>query len=262
MFSPVYEHEWTDAHWQTWKEQCFKVVDMIAEYRKKGIRVEIEHFKSYCKTDNSKWPCGAGRFYVGFDVDGSIWPCHRFIKFDDTHPWQEKEMCIGHVDIGITKPELRQQFIDFKPQCGDCQYLKNTPCHGSCYGVSFDLTGKINTPYLGACKYVAMQREVSLYLQEKVGVESMENKRSCVCYNLCYLEGTSDQIVDADGSGIQCHCNNTNYAGDPDTEKVARPIKRVSINPLDILRKVEFIEEKMKGYDAKLEEILELLKRR
>ena len=247
MFSPVYEHNWTDAHWQIWKEQCFKVVDMITEYKKRGIKIDIEHFRSYCRSDNSKWPCGAGRFYVGFDTDGSIWPCHRFIKFTDLQPWQEKEMCIGHVKEGITRPEIRQQFINFNPECGDCKYASCTPCHGGCYGINFDLTGKINTPYPGLCKYVAMQHEVSMYFKEKVGIEEKEmNQRSCICYNMCYLEGTSDQIVDVDNSGISCHCNNTNYTGDLDTEKVARPIKNIQINPYDILKRVEALEKKVK----------------
>jgi len=247
MFSPVYEHEWTEIHWQTWKEQCFKVVDMITEYKKRGIKIDIEHFRSYCRSDNSKWPCGAGRFYIGFDCDGSIWPCHRFIKFIDQQPWQEKEMCIGHVELGITRPEIRQQFIDFNPKCGDCEYSKNTPCHGGCFGINYDLVGKINTPYPGLCKYVEMQHKVSMYFKEKVGIEEREmNQRSCICYNMCYLEGTPDQIVDMDNSGISCHCNNTNYTGDLDTEKVARSVKNIQVNPYDILKRVEALEKKVK----------------
>jgi len=245
MFSPVYEHEWKDSDWQTWKEQCFKVVDMIAEYKKKGIKIDIEHFKSYCRTDNSKWPCGAARFYVGFDCDGTIWPCHRFIKFTDQRAWQEKEMCIGHVEVGIIKPELRQQFIDFKPECGECKYASCTPCHGGCYGINWDLTGKINTPYLGLCKYVAMQHEVSLYLKEKVGEDAPRKGGSCICNNMCYLEGTKEEIVNVDNSGIQCHCYNTNYTGDPDTAKVARPVKPIQINPYEVLRRLEALEKRV-----------------
>jgi uncharacterized protein len=251
MFSPVYEHEWTDAHWQTWKEQCFKVVDMIAEYKKKGIKIEIEHFKTYCRSDNSKWPCGAGRFYCGFDSLGEIYPCHRFIKFADQRPWQEKEMCIGHVDYGITKPELRNQFIDFKPECGDCEYKLCTPCNGGCYGISFDLTGKIYTPHPGICKYVAMQHEVSLYLKEKVGEDMPKNGKSCVCNNLQYLDGSENGIVNVDNSGMQCHCYNTNYTGDPDTARVTRPIKPIQVNPYDILKRVEALERRIVLLESK-----------
>jgi len=254
MFSPVYEHEWKDAHWQIWKEQCFKVVDMIAEYKRKGIKIDIEHFRSYCQSDNSKWPCGAGRFYVGFDVDGSIWPCHRFIKFNTSSPGLTNEMCIGHVDVGITQPQLRQQFIDFKPQCNDCEYLKNTPCHGGCYGINFDLTGRIDTPYPSLCKYVKMQYEVSLHLKEKVGEDAPKGGQSCICNNMCYLEGTKDEVVNINNSGIHCHCYNTNYSGDLDTSKVARPLKRVEINPMEVVRKLEALTKRVEALELKLME--------
>ena len=245
MFSPVYESGWTEDYWKTWELECYKVVDLISEYRKKGIKVEIEHFKSYMTVDRSAWPCGAGRFYVGFDIDGSIYPCHRFNKFNDERYWKDKEVCIGHVDYGITNPKFRDTFINYHPfACGDCEFSNSTPCHGGCYAVNFDLTGDIRKAPESLCRYVKMQKAVSEYYKEKIGMTEVKNfqtGRSCICYNMCYAENTPQEIKDIDDSGMQCHCNFANYTG-PLDPKVAKSFEGKTASPnevMDLLKKID-----------------------
>lgn len=225
IFSPVYESGWTEEKWKIFEEQCYKAIDYMAELKAKGRRVEIEHFKSYTGKDDSRWPCGAGRFYVGIDIDGAIYPCHRFNKFNDERPWQEKEVCIGHIDCGITRPEFRDRFINWKPLCQDAECFSGTICHGGCYAANHDFNGNIEWPACGICRYVEMQRRVSEYYKEKVGMEQQgENNRSCICHNMCYAEGTPEEIRTIDNStDATCICNLTNYTG-PIDENIARPL--------------------------------------
>jgi uncharacterized protein len=170
MFSPVYEGDWTPRRWATFHSECERVTELILDCRKKGTIIEIEHYRSYSKTDKSRWPCGAGRFYVGFDVDGAIYPCHRFIKFPDRRHWSKKGVCLGHVDYGIINQAFRDQFIDFKPtNCDRCKFDKLTPCHGGCYAVNYDLTGNIRTAPQTLCDYTKMQSEVSRSYREQYG---------------------------------------------------------------------------------------------
>ncbi len=226
MFSPVYESNWTEERWNVWEEQCKKVIDYIKELGDQGRKIEIEHFKSYVGKDNSTHPCGAGRFYVGFDIDGAIYPCHRFNKFDNKIPWQENKVCIGHTDYGITNPEFRQSFIDFTPQCGTCLRQGDTPCHGGCYAISYDFTGKIDTPYPGLCRYVEMQKRVSEYYKEKI-VDTRKNV-SCIQYQ---------------SDGFSCDCFNTNYTGPTDERpKVTMEILATLVG--DLHRRVTILENK------------------
>jgi uncharacterized protein len=170
MFSPVYESGWTAERWQTFDAQCQQVTDLLLAQRGKGDPVEIEHYKSYAKSDSSHWPCGAGRTFVGIDVDGSIYPCHRFIKFNDARPWHLRPTSIGHIDFGITNPEFRKSFIDRRPtKCNTCGYDKITPCHGGCYAVNYDLTGHIATPPEVLCRSVEIQSTISRSYREKFG---------------------------------------------------------------------------------------------
>jgi uncharacterized protein len=168
MFSPVYEMEWGEKVWETWKEQCMRVVDLIMYLRRRGIQIQIEHFTTF-QNGAQRHPCGAGRWYVGFETDGSIFPCHRFSKFSDDRPWQEKENCMGHVDAGITKPELRDRFISWNAECHegckDCSSVDTSPCAGGCYATNCDLTGDMSKPHKYICQYTKMQKEVSAYLK-------------------------------------------------------------------------------------------------
>lgn len=197
MFSPVYESGWEDEDWAIFEKECYKVVDLLISMKLQGRDVEIEHFRSYQGVDDSKWPCGAGRNYVGIDIDGAIYPCHRFNKFDDNRPWQEKEVCIGHINYGITRPEFREQFIDFHPQCGICSRLDDTPCHGGCYAVNYDFNKDIMQPYSGLCKYVEIQKKVSTYYEQQLQAHNLirqTNRASegCVC-NFAYYTGPVDE---------------------------------------------------------------------
>lgn len=221
MFSPVHESGWDAASYGIMEEQSIKLIDWMAEQKKAGRTLSMEHFNTYGGPDHSKWPCGAGRFYVGIDIDGGIYPCHRFIKFNDPRPWHKREVAIGHVEIGITNPEWREQFITWTPGCkgaansSDC--YTNTPCHGGCYAVNFDLTGNIHTPAPSICDYVAMQARVSQYYKA-CGLANERAKyprgRSCVCNNMCYAENTEDEIKGLDpATNHTCICYFADYTG-------------------------------------------------
>jgi len=185
MFSPVYESGWTEEKWMIWEEQCHAVVDLIAEKKKKGFDFDIAHFRSYTGPDHSHWPCGAGRDYVGFDLDGALYPCHRFSKFSDIRPWHLKPMVIGHVDYGVTDHHLRSQFINFLPSSG-CQWkdcFESTPCHGGCYAVNYDMTGNIHTAPSVLCRYVEMQKRVSSYYIQKMDFkQKLPAGKPCACH--------------------------------------------------------------------------------
>lgn len=178
LFSPVYESGWTEDRWSIFLDQCQRVTELLVQHRKNGTVIDIEHYKSYAKGDDSKWPCGAGRFFMGFDVDGAMYPCHRFNKFTDHRHWSQKELCIGHLDHGIMNPVFREKFLGFKPtKCGDCEFDKITPCHGGCYAVNYDLTGNIGTAPAALCEYTKMQSGVSRQFREKYGPKGFPEAR-------------------------------------------------------------------------------------
>ena len=226
MFSPVYESNFTDEHWKIWEEECYRVVDYMKQLRQAGRNVEIEHFKTYTGPDNSRWPCGAGRHYLHINHEGYIFSCHRSEKFDDPRPYLEQELCLGHIDMGITKPQVRQQFIDFQPKCKGNECWGTSPCWGGCYAINWDFLRDITKPYEGICKYVEMQKKVSQYYRQVLGPDMSYSTGtgSCICNNMCYSEGTPQEIkIISTQSPISCLCYNTSYTGPLDTS-LGRPL--------------------------------------
>ena len=258
IFSPVYESAWTPEKWTIWEDQAKKVIDYMVELRAAGRNVNIQHFEGYIQADSSPYPCGAGRFYVGIDIDGAIYPCHRFNKFNDSRLWQEKEVCIGHINHGITRPEFRDRFINWKPLCHEAECFSGTICHGGCYAVNHDFNGHIEWPTDGICAYVEVQKRVSQYYKEKIPMTAVSGK-GCICYNMCYAEGTEDEIITRDDStDMACMCYNANYTGALDAP--AQPLKgqqSIGFTPndrnalrtifQDIDRRLKAIEEKLGG---------------
>lgn len=197
MFSPVYESKFTDEKWAILEEQCYKVVDYMVQKRKEGRILDVSHFSSYAKPDDSIWPCGAGRMYVHINHEGFIFTCHRAEKFNDPRPYLERELCIGDIFNGIVKPEVRQKFIDYNPKCRQSECFKDSPCHGGCYSVNFDMTGQVDGIYEGICKYTAMQKRVSAYYASKVPeiLQPATNRGgSCVC-NYTFYSGPVERDI-------------------------------------------------------------------
>jgi len=272
-FSPVYENVWTEKHWETFKSESFKIVDFIAEKQKEGKNIKIEHFISYSQKsydEHIKHPCGAGRSYVGIDIDGSIHPCHRFIKFDDNRPWQEKEWCFGHIEHGITKPEVRDKFLLFNPKkCYDKECYINSPCLGGCYAANVDFNGGIDCVG-NSCEYVKAQIIVSKYYKENViPMEKINSNDRCVCNNMCYLEGTKEEIIEVNpNSDMECHCYNVNYSGNPKTEECTGKLSQerrekllstIKVTPKDVVDELRLLGSKFEFLSSKIETLIQIL---
>jgi len=231
MFSPVFEMDWTEKDFDVAEEQMMLLADFMIETRKKGLPLDVKHLDDGALNieRNKKipsFPCGAGRFYSAISVDGVIYPCHRFNKYDG-RKWQDKAY-LGTIDDGILRPEFRRQFIDFmqypvQDKCRNCQWYGNL-CDMSCYAVNFDLTGAINTPPDVYCKWMDRLGNAIRYYHKLLKVNNFKfpnisnmggnMKGSCTCNNMCYLEGTPHEIKKLDPSlDFGCHCYNTSYSG-------------------------------------------------
>lgn len=181
MFSPAYESNFTEEHWKIFEEQSCKLIDYMAEQRRAGRELEVEHFRSYVAPDNSKYPCGAGRHYVHINHEGYIFACHRFEKFDDHRPYMEREFCLGDVRHGIVKHGVRDMFINFSPVCKGGSCWGTNVCWGGCYAVNYDLTGDIRKAPESVCNYVKAQTNISKYYAKVLGVTKGNRSGNCIC---------------------------------------------------------------------------------
>jgi uncharacterized protein len=249
-FSPVIEHEWSEEALKTLREQYDLSIDYAIKKAKEGDPIILKHINDAARRNGMKLdpqnPCGAGRQYMGWSVDGFLFPCHRFNKHGLTTKQRAKLPTI----IGRPKGksfeycniEWRNSFEEFKSNppdhCDGCELYRTSTCNGNCYAVNYDLTGDIKGKVDAACKVKEVEQKAGLRyakLAKEEGVEIIPAgwgdaadsiNRSCVCYNMCYSEGTSFEITNInrqDGKG--CLCYNASYGGDPKPQ--ARTIKEL-----------------------------------
>lgn len=180
FYSPVYEAEWTDEVWETYKDQVRKIIkrqirekkigrdlkvkfidDMISyilNIKRQGVDLskpnpELRHLSN---SNHAKQPCGAGQRYMGISVDGQIYVCHRFNKHNMHHIKPEKKFgWLGDVWTGIHNLELYDRLknwnVDEIEHCKECPVRYN--CKGGCYGSNYDDAGKIDAKLPQQCQF-------------------------------------------------------------------------------------------------------------
>lgn len=92
-------------------------------------------------------PCGAGKGYLGVGVDGSLYPCHRFVSLDDFNG----RFAMGSLTKGIDE-RLRRQFIRITDRamlgcsvaCAHCQ--AKPICLGGCLVQNLETSGEMLMP--------------------------------------------------------------------------------------------------------------------
>jgi len=218
-FSPVFEEDWREENLKLLEEQLI----LLADFMNKHQDFSCKHLSDPGSGIWQDYPCGAGRSYVGFSVDGKIYPCHRFNKYGNAKKNKEvrEKWCIGDIWTGFN--EKRQVFLDYpklrKEQCGECSVYKF--CAGGCYAVLADLTGSIFGLQNGFCEYEKLLFKIG----NTVKHTKQKSKKSCVCFNMCYMEGSEEEIFYRDkSSGESCICFNTRYGGPKDPPNTRRLI--------------------------------------
>ena len=236
VYSPVSEGDWNEERLSVLESVWSDIADWFIETHKKGDPVKLKFLEDACgqyygRHMGNMAPCGAGRGYIGITVDGSIYPCHRFNKFDDTRPWYEREVCLGHIDYGILNQDWRDNFIKWdinKDMCSDCKEcdLLGIGCTGGCWASNWDIHGALSAKTEPGCR----SSEVNLKLAERIDKELGENFKSrfvgrgymnkgCICYNVCDQEGTPNERYTFNTNDTRsCVCDFATYTGDIKSE--------------------------------------------
>jgi len=94
-------------------------------------------------------PCNAGQTVLAVAADGELYPCHRFVGY--------QEFCVGNVNddqpLNANYSELCRSFketsVDKNPHCSGC-WLQHL-CGGSCYVISHLREGDVFKPPARYC---------------------------------------------------------------------------------------------------------------
>lgn len=234
VYSPVSEGDWNEERiaklYEVWDTCAQWFIDKHKEdspVKMKFIEDACMHINGLPRGDSS--PCGAGRGYVGITVDGAIYPCHRFNKFDDARPWYEREVCLGHIEHGILNQQWRERFVnwsadkDLPESCKDCKAFK-VSCTGGCWATNWDICGALEKVPRSNCEAALatllqaekVSRELPGLIQNIVGGRQeagFPEVQGCECYNV------HDNVFGRKTVNSQdprkCLCNMSTYGVQP-----------------------------------------------
>ena len=246
-FSPVYESNWDERALDMCREQFELATDYAIKRAKEGKPIVMKHINDEANIFDRvsqdgqplhrQNPCGAGSGYTGWSVDGFCFPCHRFNKHGISPEERAKLPTVIAKPVGDSFEwvnfEWRENFYKWKDRvpedCLACEAYCRSTCNGGCYAVNFDLTnGNIFGHTDAICGFAKIQQEAGINYFKKAkeaGVEIStsgwgENIKkkvpiSCVCNNMCYSEGTQDEIVYMTRAVTHsCLCDHANYTGE------------------------------------------------
>lgn len=149
--TPAYDMEWSQEQYGALFREMRAVSDFYVDRFRSGSPVSIEHIETcilrMIKRDWQRFPCGAGRSLIAYDLDGNLFPCHRFSGEGSNHP-----LCMGTLDS--FDDSVRLPYLNFNPYrdvCDEC-FAAET-CGFSCIYSNFQVHGDITVRTDAFCQF-------------------------------------------------------------------------------------------------------------
>ena len=173
---PVYEVKWTEEDYRIYRNEMEKIRDYSIKWYRKGINLFLKPIRdgiSPLTTRNRIWKsrCGLGQGGVGVDINGDIYPCHRFVS--------SKTCKMGNVETGI-EDEARIKWIkewQSRPpvsedpnKCLTC--IARSACTGGCLAVNYDVFGDVHACPTPVCELFKIQVETFLPMYKLMEAEN------------------------------------------------------------------------------------------
>jgi uncharacterized protein len=145
------------------------------ELFRKGVFIKLKFFDEGCKTlakggktRSGMYACGAGRGMVLIDVNGDIWPCHRWSKKREAG-WRLGSIYEPYFNYNargcINAPKTDEQLDG----CKNCKGL--FICAGGCPAENLEDTGKIHDRHPLACRLMVSLAELIINFHDTLLAE-------------------------------------------------------------------------------------------
>lgn len=156
------DSEWNNKVLETYEEQLHKVSKFYLSEKKSGRPIRMNLFEENEKGINChehEWGCGAGRNTISVNTDGDIYPCSKFLGYEE---FDNNELRLGNIYEGITNIKLRVKMSqitndDFKG-CGSCNEIN--ACMGGCPADNYFLNRDLYKPGSAHCELKKIDNRV------------------------------------------------------------------------------------------------------
>lgn len=149
-FVPANPSKWDDNSISTLAREFDKVADRVIDLFREGFPIKVKYIDEMCearaegRTDKPH-PCGVGRAMMLADINGDLWPCHRWNKLGN-------EWKLGSLYSPGTNVEKRREFLQRQEQeeCPTC--IARPICGGGCPAENLEETGFVWKRHEMACR--------------------------------------------------------------------------------------------------------------
>jgi uncharacterized protein len=158
-FSPVMETEWNRRNLAVFEEQQRRIahrwIHSVVTDTPFSIKLWDQMLHQRISIQREVPYCGAGISMLAVDTAGRLYPCPRFVRYDDGQGSQQ----LGDVDTGIDNNSPFQLYAGIDQEsrnsrtarCSSCKYTET--CLLFCPAVNFKLTGNPLTNAPRLCRF-------------------------------------------------------------------------------------------------------------
>lgn len=168
FISPCPALETIDDHksWEKFDHQCRLAAKYVIKNSLKNKYLHL-HFldngiEQLIEKPDINVACGAGKTFVGIDVNGDIYPCHRFVSYAMT---DRKIFILGNVFKGLDPIKAlpfrrydKKYILGCYTRCDECP--ANDFCAGGCIALNHEVTGNFLTPLVQQQKLMNIWYEI------------------------------------------------------------------------------------------------------
>ena len=177
-FSPVMEVQWPEPQLELFEQQQMRVAEhwvrCLDAAEPFSIQLWDEMLAERVFGKRPDFFCQAGVSMLAVDITGRLFPCHRFVYYDQPYAHH----CLGDVFAGLSSDSLnttytgvtRDVLMNRTKSCATCIYSDR--CRLYCPAVNYKLTGDTmrNPPWL--CRFQVMCERVADFILESVQDET------------------------------------------------------------------------------------------
>ena len=133
------------------KNQHYDIASKMTDFNKAMEKIDNATKRNY--------GCGAFHRMYAVDIDGSLYPCHRFVG----HP----EFSVGNIFDNKKNDVEKWHHVDSRDKCSSC-WMKNL-CGGGCAYENYVENGSINISSAEFCKHMNLlyKTAIDVYIDSK-----------------------------------------------------------------------------------------------
>lgn len=146
--------DWPEEALKNYKNQMRKVGQFYLDKRREKAPIRMTFFekeKNELECSENVWGCGAGRNTISVTTKGDIYPCSKFVGYEE---FDCQVLKLGTIYTGITDIELRNQMAKMNSEsyevCSSCDEIN--ACRGGCPADNYFKNKNLYIPAPSACQ--------------------------------------------------------------------------------------------------------------